>query len=84
MMNWLVDVDESCSREYLRDPSIQFWLRQRERDGPPVIMGVSPNGLPVARGPSGESIEFTVVAKPLEFGTGPPYAIIGIRSISSP
>jgi hypothetical protein len=26
-------------------------------------------------------VEFAVVPKPLDFGHGPPYAIIGIRSI---
>lgn len=59
------------------------WLDGLEVTGPPPITGTSSNGLSIADGPNGEAVEFTVLAKPLRLGVGPPYALIAIYSIAT-
>lgn len=57
------------------------WAKGLETNGPPPVLGYSPNGLLLALGPSGEIVEFDVLVTPLGFG--PPYGIIGFKNIRS-
>lgn len=59
-----------------------LWLVELERNGPPAIIGQSPRGYAIARGPHDEEIEFSVLAAPLTGVAKPPWAIIMIYSIS--
>ncbi len=89
-MDWLVDADDayarwvaSASPDPVLNANVLLWISNLEIAGPPAVVGYSQDGFALAEGPAGLLIEFAVVPKPLPFGTEPPYAIIGIRTIDA-
>jgi len=58
-----------------------IWILRRYLEGPPPLIGYTATGMPLAEGPSGESIEFAQESKPLALGTTPPVGVVVIRSI---
>ena len=89
MSDWIVDASDAYARwvrrrepESGREFAMLLWLFDRERDGPPPIIGYSPGWNPLARGPHGEEIEFSVLAAPLTNPPEPPWAIISIHNIT--
>lgn len=61
--------------------ALRAWARRLEVEGPPPVHGYSAAGLQLTLGPSDEIVEFDVIATPLGFG--PPYAIIGLKTVHS-
>ena len=89
-MDWLVDADDAYAQwvrsegpDPILNANVLVWISDLEITGPPAVVGYSEDGFALAQGPAGLLIEFAVVPKPLAFGTGPPYAIIGIRTIDA-
>lgn len=60
-----------------------IWLLRRHLDGAPPVIGHTRDGVPIARGPNGEFVEFLQRPKPLALGTEPPYAAIIIHRITN-
>lgn len=78
-VEWVVRATPDQERQI----DVSAWIDELQVTGPPSVVGYSGDGLPLARGPHDLLIEFTVIPKPLDFGTAPPYAIIGIRTIGA-
>jgi hypothetical protein len=88
MTDWLVEASDAYSQwvqsqehPATSQQAVLAWILGLEFTGPPAVVGYSDDGFPLADGPLGLLIEFTVVPKPLAFGNGPPYAIIGVKTI---